>query len=56
MRQKLTPAFVAKVAPADILKETAATPAEKKPGAHVVYWDTEQRGFGLLVLPSGEKR
>jgi integrase len=22
----------------------------------VVYWDTEQRGLGLLVLPSGEKR
>jgi len=21
-----------------------------------IYWDTELRGFGLLVLPSGEKR
>jgi integrase len=56
MRQKLTPAFVARVTPADIQTEKDATPAEKKPGAHVVYWDTEQRGFGLLVLPSGQKR
>ena len=41
MRQKLTPAWVANV----------------KPNAtNQIYWDTEQRGFGLLVLPSGEKR
>jgi hypothetical protein len=31
MRQKLTPAFVTKVAPGDTGQ---------------VYWDTEQRGFG----------
>jgi len=41
MRKKLTPAFVARVTPAD---------------TNQVYWDTEQRGFGLLVLPSGQKR
>jgi len=41
MRKKLTPAFVARVTPAD---------------NNQVYWDTEQRGFGLLVLPSGQKR
>jgi integrase len=56
VRQKLTPAFVARVTPADIQKGDSATPAERKPDAHVVYWDTEHRGFGLLVLPSGEKR
>jgi hypothetical protein len=56
VRQRLTPAFVARVTPADIQKEEAATSAERKPGSHVVYWDTEYRGFGLLVLPSGEKR
>jgi integrase len=55
MRKKLTPAFVARVTPADIHKEKTATPAEKKLGAHVVYWDTEQRGLGLLVLPSGKR-
>src|SRR5712664_3479166 len=41
MRKKLTPAFVARVAPA---------------ATSQIYWDEEQRGFGLLVLPSGEKR
>jgi integrase len=41
MRQKLTPAWVANVKP----KAT-----------NEIYWDTEQRGFGLLVLPSGERR
>ncbi len=41
MRQKLTPAWVANVKPKD---------------TNEIYWDTEQRGFGLLVLPSGEKR
>ncbi len=41
MRQKLTPAWVTNVKP----KAT-----------NEIYWDTEQRGFGLLVLPSGEKR
>jgi integrase len=41
MRQKLTPAFVRDVEPAD---------------TNQIYWDTEQRGFGLLVLPSGQKR
>jgi integrase len=41
MRQKLTPAWVRDVAPETTNK---------------IYWDTEQRGFGLLVLPSGEKR
>jgi integrase len=41
MRKKLTPAFVRDVGTAD---------------TNQVYWDTEQRGFGLLVLPSGEKR
>jgi integrase len=55
MRKKLTPAFVARVTPADIQKEKAATPAEKRPGAHAVYWDTERRGLGLLVLPSGKR-
>jgi integrase len=41
MRKKLTPAFVSDVPPAAI---------------NQIYWDEEQRGFGLLVLPSGEKR
>src|SRR5258707_15601312 len=41
MRQKLTPAFVMKVTPVD---------------TNQIYWDIELRGFGLLVLPSGEKR
>jgi integrase len=41
MRQKLTPAWVTNVKPK---------------AANEIYWDTEQRGFGLLVLPSGEKR
>jgi integrase len=41
MRQKLTPAFVMKVTPVD---------------TNQIYWDAELRGFGLLVLPSGEKR
>jgi len=41
MRQKLTPAWVANVKP----KATSE-----------IYWDTNQLGFGLLVLPSGEKR
>jgi hypothetical protein len=41
LRQKLTPAFVKNVAPA---------------ATSQIYWDTELRGFGLLVLPSGEKR
>ena len=41
MRQKLTPAFVRDAKPAD---------------TNQIYWDTEQRGFGLLVLPSSEKR
>jgi len=41
MRQKLTPAWVANVEPS---------------ATNQIYWDTEQRGFGLLVLPSGEKR
>jgi integrase len=41
MRQKLTPAWVRDVTP----KVT-----------NEIYWDTEQRGFGLLVLPSGERR
>jgi integrase len=41
MRKKLTPAFVARVAPA---------------ATNQIYWDEEQRGFGLLVLPSGQKR
>jgi integrase len=41
MRQKLTPAFVRDAEPAD---------------TNQVYWDTEQRGFGLLVLPSGQRR
>jgi integrase len=41
MRQKLTPAWVANVKPS---------------GTNQIYWDTEQRGFGLLVLPSGERR
>ena len=40
MRKKLTPAFVMRVKPTD---------------KHEVFWDTEQRGFGLLVLPSGVK-
>jgi hypothetical protein len=41
MRKKLTPAFVRDVPPA---------------ATSQIYWDEEQRGFGLLVLPSGEKR
>jgi integrase len=41
MRQKLTPAWVTNVKPR---------------ATNEIYWDTEQRGFGLLVLPSGEKR
>jgi integrase len=41
MRQKLTPAWVANVKPSV---------------TNQIYWDTEQRGFGLLVLPSGERR
>ncbi len=41
MRKKLTPAEVRDVTPA---------------ATSQIYWDTEQRGFGLLVLPSGEKR
>src|SRR6266699_2362171 len=41
MRKKLTPAFVVDVEPS---------------ATNQIYWDTEQRGFGLLVLPSGEKR
>jgi integrase len=56
MRKKLTPAFVTNVTPASIQNDEAASDNEKKGGAHVVIWDTEQRGFGLLVLPSGEKR
>jgi hypothetical protein len=56
MRKKLTPAFVRNVTPASIQNDEAASDNEKKPGAHVVIWDAEQRGFGLLVLPSGEKR
>jgi hypothetical protein len=56
MRKKLTPAFVRDVTPAGIQNDKDASEKEKKPGAHVVIWDTEQRGFGLLVLPSGQKR
>jgi integrase len=56
MRKKLTPAFVRDVTPASIQNDKDASKNEKKPGAHVVIWDTEQRGFGLLVLPSGQKR
>jgi integrase len=56
MRKKLTPAFVRDVAPTSIQNEKDASEKEKKLGAHVVYWDTEQRGFGLLVLPSRQKR
>jgi hypothetical protein len=56
MRKKLTAAFVSNVTPASIPNVEAASDKEKQPGAHVVIWDTEQRGFGLLVLPSGEKR
>src|SRR5712675_2298839 len=56
MRKKLTPAFVRNVTPANIQNDKAASDNEKKPEVHVVIWDTEQRGFGLLVLPSGEKR
>src|SRR5258706_15940482 len=41
MRQKLTPAYVRDAKPAH---------------TNQIYWDTELRGFGLLVLPSGEKR
>jgi len=41
MRQKLTPAFVISVEPTT---------------RHEIYWDTEQSGFGLLVLPSGKRR
>jgi integrase len=41
LRRKLTPAFVKDVAPA---------------ATSQIYWDTELRGFGLLVLPSAEKR
>src|ERR1700733_3329554 len=41
MRKKLTPAFVTDIAPT---------------ASNQIYWDEEQRGFGLLVLPSGEKR
>jgi integrase len=41
MRQKLTPAFVANVKPS---------------ATNQIYWDVAQRGFGLLVLPSGERR
>jgi hypothetical protein len=41
-RQKLTPGWVSSVKPT--------------PGKNKICWDTEQRGFGLLVLPSGEKR
>lgn len=40
-RQKLTPGWVNGVKPS---------------ATNQIYWDTEQRGFGLLVLPSGEKR
>jgi hypothetical protein len=40
-RQKLTPGWVASV---------------RQSATNQIYWDTEQRGFGLLVLPSGEKR
>jgi integrase len=40
-RQKLTPGWVNSVKPS---------------ATNQIYWDTEQRGFGLLVLPSGEKR
>src|SRR6266404_2035587 len=56
MRKKLTPAFVRDVTPASIQDDKDASENEKKSGAHVVIWDTEQRGFGLLVLPSSEKR
>jgi integrase len=56
MRKKLTPAFVRDVTPTSIQNDEAASDNEKKPGAHVVIWDTAQRGFGLLVLPSGERR
>ena len=41
MRQKLTPAFVRDAKPA---------------ATNQIYWDTELRGFGLLVLPSGQRR
>ncbi len=41
MRRKLTPAFITKVTPGD---------------TNQIYWDTAQRGFGLLVLPSDERR
>jgi integrase len=41
MRQKLTPALVRDAKPA---------------ATNQIYWDTEQRGFGLLVLPSGQRR
>jgi integrase len=41
MRQKLTPAYVRDAKPAH---------------TNQISWDTELRGFGLLVLPSGEKR
>jgi integrase len=41
MRQKLSPAFV----------------RDAKPDTtNQIYWDTELRGFGLLILPSGQKR
>jgi integrase len=56
MRKKLTPAFVRDVTPADIQNDEAASDNEKKPDAHVFIWDTETRGFGLLVLPSGQRR
>ncbi len=41
MRQKLTPAFVRDAKPA---------------ATNQIFWDLELRGFGLLVLPSGQRR
>jgi integrase len=42
MRTKLTPAFIAK-----------ATPPEA--GDRTIYWDTEMRGFGLMVTAGGHR-
>jgi hypothetical protein len=42
MRSKLTPAFVAK-------------PPLPEKGDRVIYWDSTQSGFGLMVTKAGHK-
>jgi integrase len=47
MRTKLTPSFV---------KEAAFTPDPKKPNAdRSIWWDTKQKGFGLLLTRGGSR-